>query len=493
MSKQHRGRTGALAGVAAAMLAAGCGSTVSLHNTASGRAPVGAPTATAGSSGLPPDSPAAPHDAFPAGAAVDGSGAQGGAAASPLGRTVTPQAPLRLGFVIPTGNTYNDPVTGTRSVTEDFTRIIPALVDDLNAHGGIAGRHVEASYATVPTEVSNSNQTADEDTACRSLTEDHHVFAVVAVAAIRFSAKCYAGHHTPVLMRTFLGSLDGQALRGLAPWVIGDDSPDLDTIARLTVVTMLREHSMTSPIGIAAPDDDRDRRVVQHVLLPALKAAGGSVAAPDVIYATDDAENGPSASAAAVLRWKADNVGTVIPFDLGPAWGVLGTAAQSQDFTPRWVLDSSGRPQWVLNGQAYVKPPPTERNAIALGVEPGYDVLDSDYPLRPAERHCLDIVNRALGTSLSHRTYGQGAGPLVACRSLALLRQALAPFAGRPLVARDIAGDVAALGERYVPLDVPRSSFAPGKPDGLAVYRTSHYVAACTCMRYDSPWMPVPA
>jgi hypothetical protein len=292
-----------------------------------------------------------------------------------------------------------------------------------------------------------------------------------------------------------VGSLDDVQLRQSAPWVIGDDSPDLDTMARLLVAGLVREHAMSKRIGIVEPSDQRDERVVNRVLVPALKAAGGKVL--DVYAGQDDLEHATAESASAVLRFNSDHVDTVIPFDLGPAWGVLGLEADQQHFYPRWVLDSSGRPQWVLDAtpQSGEPPPPpsTERNAIAVGYAPAYDVLDSDYPLFPAEQHCLVVVNTALGTALSHRTYGQGAGPLVACRELALLRQALSPFAGRPIAAAELAAAVQALGRRYVPLDMPRSSFAPGKPDGIAVYRTSRYVPACQCMRYDSPWTPVPS
>src|SRR5579863_7627165 len=72
-----------------------------------------------------------------------------------------------------------------------------AIVNSINAHGGIDGRKIIPYIVAV-----NPVGTAPAATACTQLTEDDKVFVVMAP----LQPPCYQEHNTPVLMGLFNGS-----------------------------------------------------------------------------------------------------------------------------------------------------------------------------------------------------------------------------------------------------------------------------------------------
>lgn len=482
----------------ACLALAGCGSTVNGRAVQPDAASQGFGAGTGPSTVRAPAGVGGPAPAVQGGQAEESFGPDGGtawssAAPAPVaGRVLrATTTTLRIGFVVPdTTLVVSYPPSATH---EDLKAIVLALVDDLNERGGLAGRQVVADVYTVPLDPneSSSARQSDEEAACRSLTEDDHVFAVIAIDAVDYSAACFAQHGTPVFTRTASDRLDDAALSALAPWVLPDDTPDLDTMAHVMADAFARKHVVDKHMAVAAPDTSSDRRAVEHVLIPALQRYGGAVNPGDVAYVVPDAPDAGPAARNAVLRWNQDRVREVVIFDAGPGgWPMFATAAQSAGFTPTWLLDSLDWPQYALDDPGD-SPPPTERSVVQAAWYPIYDVHDSRYPLTAQERQCLATVNAALGTSYSHRAENQGDGALFTCRALALAKHVLAPFAGRALVASQLAARLHALGARYHPPDTPGASFAPSKSDGLDYYRTAAYDSSCTCMTYDSPWTPL--
>jgi hypothetical protein len=376
---------------------------------------------------------------------------------------------------------------------------VDALVRDLNRRGGLAGRPVKP--VVIADKLNPNASVADVQTLhesdCAKMTEDEHVFAVVAMNSAALAENCYAQHHTPVFVRSIAELTSAAHLRALAPWVIPDDTPDLDDEARIQAAALGRQHFAHGRIGIMAPDLPDVHPVVQQVLIPRLRAQGATVDQSDVYYVEPDMQHGPKTAANAALRWKTDDVGHVVLFALGaPAWNYVANEDESVGLKPIYGLDSVATPQFALdlNPQNAQTPtiPADQRRAVAAGFFPVFDVHDDDYPLRPVERSCLRVVNRADGTNYRHRNFGTGGGILMACRQLQLLERVFAPFIGRPVDPTQLYAAWQSLGSSYRPPDLPRAVFGPGHVEGATVYRVVVYNHDCDCMRYDSRWLPAP-
>ncbi len=104
-----------------------------------------------------------------------------------------------------------------------------ALVDQINADGGISGRQVEASFAPIdPT----GPQSADE--ACVQLTEDDDVFMVVGFF-LTDAVTCTVGTHSTAVVG---GEITAERLdQAQAPWI----SPTADTDLQQTVLRTLND------------------------------------------------------------------------------------------------------------------------------------------------------------------------------------------------------------------------------------------------------------
>lgn len=496
--------------VAGSLALAGCGTTVRVAPAAGSPAGVGTQSDPgAGRSGaVTGDVVGAPAIATSAAGGVAGAPQTSSAAAvSPNAQSPTAlaaaaaastNAPILIGVVVADTSKIPSYKATADQPKEDFKAVANALIADLNRHGGLGGHRVTP---VVIVQSFNADESAaqiasTEQAQCQALTEDYHVAAVLVADTEALALDCFAQHHTPTFVRSMASLVGTSRLQALAPWIIPDDTPDLDTEARLMVASFARENFIDKHIGILANSSADSQWAVQHVLIPDLEAHGAAVQPRDVYYTIIDAQHAPQAAANAALKWKADGVDRVILFGSGLiAWNFVANTNESQDFHPAYGLSSTESPQFGLDATPDVAPPVPldQRHVVSAGFFPVFDVHDDDYPMRPIERHCLAVVNHALGTNYRHRNVGTGGGIIMMCRQFQLMQQVFAPLTGKPFQAADLYDVWQSLGSSYRPQDIPRTYFAPGKPDGLATYRTVVYNTGCQCMRYDSPWLPAPA
>ena len=483
------------AAAAACALLAGCGTTVHLNPSAARSAdPQVGPGSVAASLGIA--SPAAASGTVGLGAAPSantGAAAVRATTTAAIGSVhLVPGAPIKVGFILPVPAAD---ANGTRTVGEDYTPIVRALVADINQHGGFGGHHVNYVQLGLELNYDRKDESEDENVACVHLIEDEHVDVVVSIGSVRFSTQCYVDHKVPVLVRTANSSLDDSNIRDLYPWVIPDDTPDLESQARTLAAGLAHAGFLGRGhrLGVAALDTTQDRAVVTHLLLPALRRAGATLPDPnDVIYADGFADKAGADAANAINRWNNDHVDRVVLFDLLHAWGILSVLADQQKFYPRWGFDSADAALYVLQkgGQATM-PPAGEHDVTLVSWYPIWDVQDEGYPLQPSERECLRVVDAGAGLTYDQRNYDHGAAALTTCRSLAFAQAVFARLAGQPLEA--LADAAKSLGTTYRPQDMPMSWFSSTKADGSAVYRTGHYEEWCACLVYDdTPWRRTP-
>ena len=192
------------------------------------------------------------------------------------------------------------------AIEPDQKATFQIFIDDLNAKGGINGRRIVPFYKSYcPT------NTATEQTACTSLTDDSKVFAAVGTfydpsgaAQLCFSKE----HHTIVIADALTQALVDRGPPGLML------TPDITPERRLRVIMALLQRQGTlrgkkvSIVDIAA-----DKPRVDSVVVPALKKLGVQRGTD----ATLTISNGDTTAAQAQLdsfveHWKSDGTNALI-------------------------------------------------------------------------------------------------------------------------------------------------------------------------------------
>ena len=274
----------------------------------------------------------------------------------------------------------------------DQTKTIPAIVDEINENGGVAGRQIEldvqiADFAAGP-------QAAEA--ACLALTQDFGAFAVmVAPAVSRDATRCVAVTNETLAIgatgwdRAMYEEADGRLFtvgthtamsthRQYEAWAqLMHDEGVLDG-KTIGVVT-----SDSSPEFVAAADGG---------LLPTLEELGYDVAV-EVTIPCPEGDNDCDQHEAAVQRMKGEGVDFVFMAAANLAGATFVQAAKNLDF----------KPQWAANGNQVTD---TVAGRFFAGVKDWWDgaigvstIFEGDRTETAQE--CNDIVTRRSGETYS--------------------------------------------------------------------------------------------
>ena len=430
------------------------------------------------------------------GSQATGGRATGGAAGSPgapNGPGVTATT-IRLGFVY---------VTNTQSANQAFGFKAPdpgniqseevAMVDYINHHGGIAGRQIDAKYVAVDNSKAESDPTIGEEV-CKTMTEDYHVFAVIAGAGppddINANA-CYAQAGT-LNFDLEHAVPDLGFLRQASPYIWLDSDATVDRMMRMEVAGLQRQGFFSGgagKVGVVVAGDPTNDRVYDQVTLPALHAAGASdVEKFDVPH--DTVSDVANTMKQAVIRFQADGVKNVI-FQGGGNYGTGSYAilfmvnAESQHYNPKYGLNSDDGPAG-LTGNV---PQDQFQGAKVVGITPLTDTDDQHYapwPSTPAEKTCAAIQSAAGNTFASRTAAGVA---LALCDGMFELQQAAQPLTGGALNAQLWANQAMRLGPNVNNSQMYRAYVGPDHWDAAGGYRLLHAVLNCegsnACFEYD--------
>ncbi|TIC88877.1 hypothetical protein E8D34_04290 [Nocardioides sp. GY 10113] len=293
---------------------------------------------------------------------------------------------------------------------------INALVDWVNANGGIAGRTVEPVIREFDTST-DSPQT--EEALCQAFTRDDEVFAVVMRGQYQGTARaCYAGADTMMIDQT-LAPVTAADLEESAPYLWTPSLPEWGT-AMAGQVEGLVASGWLAPgdkVGIAQKMTDAAAAVVEDRVVPALEAGGIDA----VTVATFDPTDATGASIqSAIGTMQRDKVEKVL---------VLGnpdTAAQfmffggQTGFAPAYALNSFDLPGF-FSDNAQIFPPGSMDYVSGIGFLPPKDVRNDDFPANDAEQTCVDALAEG-GVDLTDRA--SSATAFQYCDALTLLQAA---------------------------------------------------------------------
>jgi ABC-type branched-subunit amino acid transport system substrate-binding protein len=394
-------------------------------------------------------------------------------------------------------NEANAAIGGKGIDVGDPTLQARIIVDDLNRHGGIAGRKVVALFFAVDPQ-SSSTYAAEAQAECTYFTEDHKVFAVIdgTQAVGSLARPCLEQHDVAFVS-------DNSVV--ISDVVAHEFDPDSILWSRLfaALVPSLSRQGWFGPwnkttgsgdstaktkIGIVTADRPALDRAVDRVLLPLFRAAGYPVDPADIYRITPPAgfgDNGSTVAAiqSAVLKFNADGVDHVVLTDGNGSISLLfNNYAYSQHYFPRYGGSTGNFWQTLLTAGNIQ--PATLAGSMGIGWMPMLDLPyhDGDGAYSNAARHrCLAIM-RAQGQAATSATVA--ASQLVACDAFWLLQFALRGDVGQPVSSAVLLARVNSLRGSFPPGLALGDYFAPGRHDGVGAGYDMSFSPGCGCYAY---------
>ena len=380
-------------------------------------------------------------------------------------------APVKVGFVVASNSTdaaFKAAGVGALQVGDQMAQA-RAVIDDLNAHGGLAGRRIQPFFHT-PDSSSSSYEEADQVT-CAAFTQDGHVaFVISTVAHTQVLHACLAKAHIP-LLDDGLGLYDTKVVvPGLlfmpSGWL-------LDRLMRDEIDALARMGFLSDPgkVGVLLYDIPTSQRVLHDTVLPRLAHYGKTQVD---VAASPFTTEGASNQQANVLKFRNDGVTRVIQIAFSPIGFMV--AAESQAYHPRYALDSNVGPDTIRQ----TVPAAQLNGMVGVGWVPSSDT-GSATPVTAAGRRCLALM-RKTGQDTTNST-------------TASLMEEFCDAGWFLQAATDAAHDATAQGllggARLTHGFASASSFAAdmttGRPDGLSGYRDIAYSGGCSCIQYVGP------
>jgi hypothetical protein len=523
MTRQHVRRP-ALALVAVGLLA-GCGSTVQglgANGTTTGNAQgLGVPSSGASGAAVPG---AAAPGAAPAAGLTTGSGGgaatAGGAVAAgqppgthvvngvPQGVGITPTK-IYVGIGYETNGDQANAALGATGISQGDPRAdAKAVVDDINAHGGIAGRQLVPVWHATNAASTDTYSDMDQQE-CAAYTQDAHVFAAMDKGLTDNFLACMqkAG-----AMNFNAGTIlyPDQGVFQQHPYYFDAGTITTDRVFQQLPRSLAALHyydgwdanlgqassSASTKIGVLTYDHPEWNRPLNR-LLAGLQAQGHPVAAADVVKVawpntTSDEQGVVSAVGNAELKFRQDGVNHVILLD---ANGLLllffSRAAQGQHYYPRYGLESGSGMQTLASGGDVDAQ--QLNGAVGFSWSPDIDLTPSAAAkYEPAAmKACLEMIDKRTGQTLADQPNAAGIA-ISYCDVLYLLKWGI-EHAGRSITRDTVRAAIEHAGLSYASSEFLQEFYGAGRHDGVQVGWNMVWDNGCTCTKYVGSSFQIPS
>lgn len=365
--------------------------------------------------------------------------------------------------------------------TYDIRDVVNTVIRYANAHGGFAGRQLEAVFFDSK---GADAQTADGQ-ACATWTQDHKVFALAggsdqrdACAEKAHAIALGAGSATATTYQRF-------------PHLVDPDTMRLDRLASVTTKGLGRAGYFTGKLGLVTWDHPDYKYAISHGYLPALAAI--HVKPVDIAYLSPPQSPGalPDMAAAAanyVTKFRSEGIDHVIIQD-GPAGFcadgcqtlVWMNQAKSQRWYPRYGQNSHNAPG------SPIMPSDQMDHALAVDSSDTDASYDAGWHLNKARERCFKIQADA-GYPPKGNAVDQAFAALY-CDQVFFLQRVVNSLS--VLDTDSFISAVAGLGTSFPTSFVYGSKFVPGRRDGAGIVRTEEYFDSCKCLKYQgAPYDP---
>jgi hypothetical protein len=342
-------------------------------------------------------------------AACSTSSSKGAATGSaPTSRGVT-KSEIRVGI------TYPDLSQLQKSLNVNggnYPDAFNAVINDINAHGGVDGRKIVPYIAPV-----NVIGTAPAAEACTKLTEDDRVFVVVGFFQAPDTLCYLKTHDTPIIGASLTAT---EEVPGEAPWfnnLLANDHLVPKELAAFKQAGLFSGHK------VAVVGESADQPQMQQVVLPQLKSLGVDV----VQTAIEDAPSGDTAAVYAqygLIAEKFASAGAdvvVAVGDSGANWP-HALASNHSTYEPQLIATNENTlAGYTQNSNGY--DPKTVKDAVsAISIPP-----PSTWWNDPVIVKCIGLIKSAYPqdeinnpTTANSKTPQTWVAPQTACVEMAL-------------------------------------------------------------------------
>ena len=407
-----------------------------------------------------------------------GAGAGGAPAQQPGGARDT--TPVRLGFIILKNGEAFVGGMGTEVSFGNGRRHVEAIVDDLNARGGIAGRKIEPFYAEYDAAAVDTE--ANYLAACTKLAEDDKVAAILTpINVVESVVACAAKYRVPLINASFDPG-DDHAYAQFGDYFFSPSLLSLDNSVRLMLQTLRKrgELGANTKVGIMyRTKSPHYKRVVDRVYVPLLESWG----IPYELYGVKDYSQDVSA---AQLRFSTTDVNLVMfmaPNGINQL--LFMQSAEQQGYRPKYFTTDSDSTRFVSANA----PRAQARNIAGVGTLPISNVPADQYPPSPQEAACLKLIRENTGENTANRVSSITA--TLYCE-LVYTFAAVAERVNGPLTVDAWRAAYPSVGTSYKPISTFGIDFGNGRHDNATLYRPFAWSDDCGCLTYTGRARPVP-
>jgi len=373
---------------------------------------------------------------------------------------------------------------GLNAVFGDQEGQARAVVNDINANGGVLGRKLVLVFHDDRT----ANDLRDPDTTatseCTDWTQDKKVFAGINIVGARNRDSmfgCMKKAHTPLLVSDLVGHSLHQ-LQTYAPYLY---MPGVATIERWAPVWIKRLNargyfrgwnttlgaSGTAPVKVGVPYQDSPEGHRYFSIVSRALASVGRKADDSFAFSKDDS-TALQQIPAIILQFKSHNVTHVL---LPESAYLVTPVAERQSYRPRYGMTT-------LDGLSSltVTTSPREQLAgtLAVGWLPVSDVDAAHDPgdVGPNETRCRRVMTKAGQDTSNRLTFTT---ELIVCELFYFLASAL-NHAGT-ISASALQSGAAALGDRFPSAFTFIERYGPQRFDGAGAVRDVGFNSGCSC------------
>jgi hypothetical protein len=356
---------------------------------------------------------------------------------------------------------------------------VEALEKWVNAHGGIAGRKLDAVFRLYDAQVDSP---AAEEQLCNKITQDDQAFAVVLTGQFQANARpCYAQRKTLVLDATLVATNDATYAE-LAPYLWSPSYPSYDSFVKAFITSLDSQGFFEGEkkVGVVADDNPINHEVMEDLAEPLFEEAGIE---PEFAW-VDTTDQGTlfQGNDQAAVTFRTDGIDRVMFLGGARLASIFATVASSNSYTARYAISSFDNPSFFKNNPSTI-PPSVLDGMVGLGFNPSQDVADDQYafPSTGAEKECLKMYD-ASGISFGSREAARVALPY--CDAVRLLA-AGAKDLGANLNASAWGAAVQQIGDTFVPATGFEGALGTDSSAASGAYRVLQFAGDCSCFKYE--------
>jgi hypothetical protein len=373
--------------------------------------------------------------------------------------------------------------TGSKQDASDGRAQAQAVVNYLNAHGGLGGHHIIPVYDAYNT---TSTDTFDQQQAyaCSLFTQDHHVvaaFSFISSFSFRALGVCLASHHALYDQDSIYVTQSSDYAGN--PYFIVPDQLTAERMVPAWLGSLSQQgfFGNNPSIGIISWDDPAGKRAagLAKATLSARHLTVRDSVQVSALNGFSDAGNAVSQIQGAALRFHAEGINHVLSLLTGENISFFMEQAQNQQWFPEYGMSTFDQP--YLTQLAGIGPEAQMKNAWGAGWQPLEDV---DFTHGTVGNPTASLCSRIQGnTAPSQSSKGQAT---TFCDFLLMLQAAAAHVAaGQPLSGDALVAGVNQLGRGYRSAMSFGTALSATRHDGVTSMAPFRFESGCKCFSYS--------